>query len=364
MRIANPTWLSIGLLSGTIIGAGIFSLPYVFQSSGIATGLFYLALGAIVYIIVYQMYAEVILKTQEKHRFVGYVRTYLGRWVSFFSIFISIVQVIFVLTIYLILSQSFADLITDFGSSVEKVIIFWVIGSALIFLGVKKIAELESLVTVGIIGIILLVSAFALIKGNSAPFSAGNIFPDWKMAFFPLGPILFSLAGRQAIPDILKFGGNYKKAITLGVIIPVVVYLMFVFSVLALSPVVSEDAISGLAGNLPGILFVGMIGFFGILSLISSYGEVGEDVYESLELDLKMPFWLRFALIIFGPITVYFLSSQSFIGLVSFVGGIFLALEGILIIWMWLKATGRRLSFPILLLLLVFATALAYEIIR
>ena len=356
--------LSIGVLSGTIIGAGVFSLPYVFQSSGIITGLFYLALGAIVYIIVYQMYAEVILKTQEKHRFVGYVRTYLGKWASYFSILISVVQVIFVLTIYLILSQSFADLITNFGSSVEKVIVFWVIGSILVFIGAKKIAELESLVTVGIIGVILLVFAFALMNGNSAHFLSSNFFPDWKMAFLPLGPILFSLAGRQAIPDMLKFGGDYKKSITLGVIIPAVIYLMFVFSVLALSPVVSQDSISGLAGSLPGILFVGLIGFFGILSLVSSYGEVGEDVYESLELDLKMPFWIRFSLIFFGPITVYFISSQSFIGLVSFVGGIFLALEGLLIIWMWVKATGKKISLPIVLLALVFLTALVYEIIK
>lgn len=358
------TLLSIGVLSGTIIGAGVFSLPYIFKSAGIASGIFYLVLGAVVYIIIYQMYAEVILKTDEKHRFVGYVRTYLGKGMSFLSILISIIQVVFVLTIYLILSQSFADLITDFGSSVEKVIIFWVIGSILVFIGAKKIAELESLVTAGIIGIILVVAVFALIKGSSASFLSGNILPDWKMALIPLGPILFSLAGRQAIPDLLKLGGDYKKSIAFGVIIPAIVYLLFVFSVLALSPVVTEDAVSGLIGQLPNLLFLGIIGFFGILSLVSSYGEVGEDVYESLDLDLKMPFWPRFALIIFGPIIMYFAGFQSFIGLVSFVGGIFLALEGLLIIWMWLKATGKKISLPIIALALVFLTALIYEIIK
>ena len=362
MKIHKNFLLSVGLLAGTIIGAGVFSLPYIFKTAGLSSGFFYLALGTIVYVAIYRMYAQVILQTPGHHRFVGYVKKYLGEGLSLSAILMSVVQVIFVLTIYLILSQSFANLIMNFGYGVEKMIVFWAIGSAIIFLGARRIAWLESLVTVGIIAVIFLVFIFALLSGK--PFPVDTILPNWGNFLLPLGPILFSLAGRQAIPDMVKLNGNYKKTIFFGVFLSVAVYLLFIFSVLALSPVITEDAVSGLAGNLPGLLFLGIIGFFGILSLLSSYGTVGRDVYESLEFDLRMPFWLRFLIIVFGPIGFYFAGLQSFIGLVSFVGGIFLALEGIFIVWMWLKATQKRISWPVALLLSVFMVALVYEIIK
>ncbi len=354
--------LSVGLLAGTIIGAGVFSLPYIFKTAGLSSGIFYLLLGAAIYIVIYSMYAEVILKTSEKHRFVGYAKLYLGEAGYLSAILISVIQVIFVLTIYLILSQSFANLLTIFGAGVEKMIVFWVIGSAIIFLGAKRIAWLETLVTVGIIAVIILVFTLSIFTGK---FLAENsILPNWGNFLLPLGPILFSLAGRQAVPDLVKLNGGYKKAIFWGVFISAAVYLLFVFSVLGLSPNVTEDAVTGLKGNVPGFIFLGIIGFFGILSLLSSYGTVGRDVYKSLELDLNFPFWLRFLLIVFGPIALYFAGLQNFIALVSLVGGIFLALEGILIIWMWLKMTKKRLTAPIILLLLVFITALVYEILK
>lgn len=362
MPISKNSLLSIGLLAGTIIGAGVFALPYVVKTAGFSSGLFYLALGAAVYVIVYQMYAQVILKTPGSHRFVGYAEIYLGKSASFITVLISVVQVIFVLTIYLILSQSFANLITSFGAGVEKMIVFWVIGSAIIFLGIRKIAWIESLVTAGIIAVIFAVFIFALASGKF--FTDGAFLPNWSSFLFPLGPILFSLAGRQAIPDVVRLDGNYKKTIFWGVFISALVYLLFILSVLALSPAVTEDAVSGLNGNVPGFLFLGMIGFFGVLSLLSSYGTIGRDVYETLEFDLRLPFWLRFSLVVFGPIALYFAGLQDFIELVGIVGGVFLSLEGILIVWMWLKATGRKLSLPVILLGSIFLVALIYEIIK
>lgn len=361
MKIAKEFWLSVGLLSGTIIGAGVFSLPYIFKSAGITSGLFYLVLAAVAYIAVYFMYAEIISKTPGEHRFVGYTKIYLGKIVSFLAILMTIVQMILVLTIYLILSQSFGNLIIGFGAGFEKMVVFWFLGSVAIFLSLRRIAWIEFLITAGMIAIIILIAIFGF--QNLENLNDVSFIPDWGKILLPLGPVLFALSGRVAIPAMLKFNAPIKKSIVWGMLIPVAVYGIFVLSVIALSPQISEDAVSGLIGSVPGWAVV-VIGVFGILSLLSSYITVGFDVYRSLELDLRFPYWLQFLLIIFGPLAFYFAGFTNFIGLVSFVGGIFLALESIFIIWMWLKATGKRMSVPIFMLLLVFATALIYEILK
>ena len=99
--------LPASLLAGTIIGAGVFALPYVFVKAGILTGLFYLLIFSAVFTLIHLMYADIILRTKENRRFFGYAEIYLGSWGKWPAILITIVGMIFVLTVYLILSVSF-----------------------------------------------------------------------------------------------------------------------------------------------------------------------------------------------------------------------------------------------------------------
>lgn len=362
------------ILAGTIIGAGIFSLPFVFKTAGLASGFFYLALGAVVYIIIYLMYADVILRTEGEHRFVGYSRIYLGKWAFGPVILMAIVEMILVLTIYLILSQSFANLMFQFGGGTEKIAIFWGLASAAIFLRLRRLAFLELLITGGIIGIILLIFAFAL--PNIGSLDNISFWPDWSLVLLPLAPILFSLSGRVAVPEVVKFNRRpeaIKQSVILGVLAPTVVYAIFVTSILSLSAFVSEDAVSSLFGKVP-VWVLPLVGTLGILSIISSYITVGLDVKESLAKDLKLPYWLAALIVVAAPLTFYFIGFQDFIGLISFVGGIFLGLEGIFIVGMWLAVNKKIGSRPILLknpspaviflLLAIFAAAIVYEILK
>jgi len=365
-------FLSTSLLAGTIIGAGIFSLPFVFKSAGFSISLIYLLAAATASILIYLMYADIILRTEGDHRFVGYARIYLGRSAFWPSILITIVEMIFVMTIYLILSMSFIGLLTEIGTGLEKLLVFWFLGSVAVFFTLKRIALLEFLITGGIIAIIGVIFALGLpnitnISLSDFSFVSGNLL-------FPLSLILFALAGRVAIPTLIKYSrNNIKKSIITGVLVPVIVYVLFIFGILALSGQVSEDAITGLVGVVP-VWVLWLIGVLGILSLLSSYITVGVDVRRSLALDLRMPRWLRFLIIVGGPLGVYFAGFTSFIGLVSFVGGVFLALEAFFIIFMWLRANKIATQPPVLLkkvtpltlsfLFVIFGTVLFYEMLK
>ncbi|OGY65109.1 MAG: hypothetical protein A3E64_01475 [Candidatus Harrisonbacteria bacterium RIFCSPHIGHO2_12_FULL_48_16] len=352
--------LSANLLAGTIIGAGVFSLPYVFKIAGVATGLFYLLLATVAYIAIYRMYAQVISLTPSEHRLSGYIKIYLGNTAWWISILMTIVGAILVLTVYLILSQSFGNLITPFGSGEDKMVIFWLLGSTAIFLSLRRIALLEMMINIGMVAIIAIIFFLGLMKPDNL--LSVNFGVHWGSFLLPLAPVLFSLSGRVAIPAMTKFG-SLRAAINWGTIVPAVLFAAFVLSILALSPVVTEDAVTGLVGYVhPSILIV--VGIFGMFSILSSYVTIGYDVYKSLGLDLGFPRFAQYALVVFGPLVAYFAGLNSFIGLVSLIGGIFLGLEGIFIVLMWLKAIKKPLSLSTLLLIAVFAAAIIYEIIK
>jgi len=360
----------ISILSGTIIGAGVFALPFVFQQAGLVAGFFYLLAAGIAYIFINLMYADLVLRISDEHRFVGYAQKYLGQWSFWPTIVMTVMQMIIVLAVYLILSQSFSRLIG--GSGLMPMLIFWIVGSWIIFAGLQRLVWLEFLAISGILAIILLIFFFSLMRGGHIN---AELFTGYKNLLLPLAPILFALSGRVAIPSLIRYSmAGLKASIIIGTLIPVVVYGLFVISILRLSVNgIMPDAISGLVGFVPKWLLIA-IGLFGLLSLLSSYIAVGFDVYESILKDLRLSKWLGFMIVALGPLAVYFWSSQTFLTLVGIVGGIFLALESLMIVAMWLRANklwhepSRLLprAHPLITLaiLVLFATALIYEIIK
>lgn len=374
--------LPASLLAGTIIGAGIFALPFVFEKAGIITGLFYLGIFSAGFVFIHLMYADLILKTEggeNIHRFPGYAKIYLGNWGFWLAILTTVIGMLFVLTIYLILSVSFINLIKPVNlniSDIYELLFFWLLGSAAIFLGIRRLAFSEFLITGGIIGIILIIFGYGL--GHFGKIISVPAF-NFQNIFLPYGAVLFSLAGRVAIPAVVSYFQKIKqplveikKPIILGTLLPFPIYLLFVFGIWGLSEVVSQDAISGLVGQIPKEILA-LIGVFGLISLWSSYIVIGLDVKNSLKFDLKFSKILAGLTVIILPLLLYFFGFQSFLTLVSLIGGIFIALEGIFIALMWLKARKikseevifKKLS-PLVVyaLIIIFMGGIVYEIIH
>ena len=111
MKFYRDFLLPTGLLAGTIIGAGVFALPYTFKTAGLSVGFFYLALAAAMYCLIHLFYADMIVRTPGEHRFVGYAKIYLGRPAFWQAIAMSVLEMVLVMTIYLLLSVSFLNLL-------------------------------------------------------------------------------------------------------------------------------------------------------------------------------------------------------------------------------------------------------------
>ena len=73
-------FLPVAILADLVIGAGVFTLPYVFVKSGFLIGVIYLVVFGIVALVIHLMYAEVVIKTKARHRLIGYANIYLGKF--------------------------------------------------------------------------------------------------------------------------------------------------------------------------------------------------------------------------------------------------------------------------------------------
>lgn len=331
--------LPASMMVGTIIGAGMFSLPFAFLKSGLITGFSFLIGFALLYAVIYWLYADVILKTKGEHRFIGYAQMYLGQKGFWSAFFVSFVQLFFVLTVYLVLAPSFTKIFIG-GHNLIHLLLFWFIGSLIIVLNVRKIAISEFLMVLGMLIIILLVFVFGAFKLDL------NIFKSigcGSNLLFSIGPVLFALSGTLAVPEVVSYFREsgistkfLKGSLLLGSCLSAFAYGCFVFGVLGLSRYVSEDAISGLVGRAPqGLLMI--LGVLGLLSLMSSYIVVGLNVRKVLEKDLGFSRLPAISLVVTIPLLLYLIGFQSFIGTVSFMGSFFTPIEILLLIWIWVK---------------------------
>ncbi len=360
--------LAVALLSGTIMGAGIFSLPYLVSTIGLASGLFYFIFFGCVYYVIHHMYADLLRQSESAHQFSFVAEHFLPRGIARFFSGAIFLELIFVLVVYLILAPSFLSLLAPF-SVWGAVICFWVLGSLFLFARLSWIGWVEFS---GVAAIVLIIAAI-LWKGWGAHFSVPAFVPlNLAGVLLPIGPLLFSLSGRPAIAKVVeewrkaeKMGASFSlsKAIGWGTAIPVVLYSVFAISVLLVNPNASEDAISGLGSLSSG--FYTMLGILGFLTLWTSYGMIAVNVRDTLRDDVGAKRWAAFVVPFIIPPILYFLGVNEFLGALSFTGSVFLGLEGVAIVWMWRRAfpnhPRRWVTVP---LAVIFILAIASEVMK
>jgi len=355
----------ISVLSGTIIGVGIFSLPYITSKVGfwVMSG-FFLVLGILV-ILVHLFFGELAIKTPDYKRLPGFAKFHLGNWgekVAYVSIILGIFGAILA---YLIVGGEFlANLFMPIfgGNSIIWTLLYFAIGAILILFGIKAICKVEfwGLVLFFVILFIIFLKSFPQIK-------LINLFPspDFSHLFLPYGAVLFSLWAGDLIPEVEEMMGEkkelLKKIIPISILIPIFAYLFFIYLILGITgSQTTEAALTGLRDFLgPGLFNLGL--FFGVLATFTSFISLGLTLRKVFWYDLKIEKNLAWAITCFIPLILFLIGIKNFIPVISFVGGIMLGIDGILILLMYQKISQRK--FLIYPLLLIFLIGIIYEIV-
>jgi len=360
-------------LTGTIIGAGILGLPYVFAQSGFFAGLFWLVFLGVVMIFINLWMGEITLRTKSIHQLPGYANKYLGskgRRLMFLSIMLGIYSA---LLAYLIgegqsLSRLFfggTDYALFFGIG------FWFLMTILLHGGIQRLKSIEFWGVFLIIVAIISIFVILLPDVNSA-----NVLSINKSGFFiPFGVVLFSLLGFASIPELRQEVDKDRKilkgSIILGVLIPIVLYILFSFVFVGtLGSNVSEVATLSFDGLFGRILLL-----LGIFTMLTSFFVLSFSLKDYFIYDLKKKKSILFYVSIV-PLILYLLVSlfdlAGFIRVLGIGGAVSGGLAGILILLMNKKAKEKgdlkpEYSVPInwfiiLLLSLIFFAGIIFEV--
>lgn len=344
-------WSALLLLIGTIVGVGMFAIPFVFVQAGFITGITELAVLAAAVTIVHLCYLEVVEKTPAAHRLPGYVRLYFGNFLGRLSTVSYFFGLSGSLLAYLALGGFFlGEIIRWYDSAIPSsagTAIFYIIGAFVISRGVRFEGFANGILT---IFLIFAIAAFGLAIFSGVSADELTAFHPERL-FIPYGVVLFSLAGAAVIPDARRILGDSRGSISrrivvIGTLIPAFLYLFFALAVVgATGSATTPDAMSGLAARFgPAYLIFG--GVIGFLATITSFITLGSALEGMFAADLG--FDRRIAPVIASaiPLALYLAGLSDFIAVISVVGALAIGLDSIFILFLHQRVAARASSDP------------------
>ncbi len=355
------------MLSSSIIGVGFFSLPYVASRVGLPVmlGFMFFLLGFAA--IEHWMFAQVAIATPDYKRFPGFARHYLGKGGEVFSYITTLLTSFWAIVAYLIVGGGFLKtLLGDFSphSDLFYTLIYFSLGALFILLGVRIVSKISFFALLSFLAILAIISTAAL-----PHFSLGNLLAREGSArdlLLPYGAIIFSIWGLGLIPEAEEILRQNKKDIAfiapLALLLPFLFYLVFIVVVLGIAGKnISESALSSLQGILgPEIFSFALL--LGLFSTFNAFVCMGLTLKKVLHYDMKMPQAFAWAITCFTPLALYFYGLRSFISIISFIGGIVMGIEGIMILAMY--KIIRPQSRLVYAMALIFAAGIICEIFR
>lgn len=377
--LANSKMLmAITTLMGTIVGAGILGIPYVVSKSGFWYGSLLILLIGVGFVFLNLFIGEVVLRTKGHHQLTGYAERYLGKYGKKIMLFSMLVNIYGALIAYLIGEGETFRAIFGFGNPLVYTLIFYAVVSYIIYKGIKATGRMELILIALLVVVVILIGVFSYTTIDQKNYTTFN--PAFM--FLPYGVILFAFMASPAMPElneILK--GKEKKlmrnSIFIGSVIPIILYLLFVFTVVG---VVSLDSFEGLRDNeriatvalsiFTNPILGKLANLLAVLSMFTSFLALGLALVEMYEFDYKFKHRTALLLTLIVPMVVVLLGLTTFINVLGFSGAIAGGLDGILIILMYWRAKtlgNRNPEYSLgknyligLMLMLMFSLGIVY----
>ena len=332
-------WATTFTLTGTIIGAGILGLPYIFAKSGWLAGLFWLMILGAIMTFTNLVLGEITLRTKEKLQLTGYAQKYLGKWAKYIMFFAVIFGVYAALLAYLLgEGVSLSKILPGNINPIFLGIAFWLIMTALLREGLRGLKKVETWGVAAIIAIVIGIFIRFLPQIQPSNLMAYDI----SSFVLPIGVIMFALLGFIAIPELRQeIKGDeklFKKAIILGSAIPIILYILF------------TAVFVGILGNnvteIATLSFGPIITILGIFTMLTSYFVLSYALKDTFKLDLKTSKKTNFIFTSLVPLILYILITQykilgfsSILGIGGVISG---GLTGILILLINKKAKANK----------------------
>lgn len=345
MTIPKKFFFALATLVGTIVGVGLFGLPYLTAQTSFATILVYFVLIGAFAVIMQLVYGEIVLKTKGQHQFSGYTRIYLGHKWKILAFLVEFLAITGALTAYLIVGGDFLFQLLGpvLGGSMHLyVLTYFALGAWLVYLGIKSVAKSEFILLFVLIGAVALFFFSSLEQINFSYLKTSNL----QNIILPYGAVIFSLWGVTVIPEISEMLDKQhkylKKVIPWGVAISIAIYILFIITVVGLSgSQTSPEAIPGLIQLLPPyVIKIALI--LGLLTTFTSFLAMAEAAKRAFIEDWRLSPRLSWVFCCILPPILYFLGLRNFLNIIGIVGAIMLGIFGITLFAIYLKIKNNN----------------------
>ena len=377
LGIRNRKFLyATSALMSTMVGVGIFGLPFAFSKSGFFVGLGFLVLITLITLLIDWMYGEIVLRTEAKHQLVGYTRLYLGPTFQKLIFFAAVFTGYSALLAYTIIAGDFLNTIFSsfFYASLQTYsLLFLSIVSLLVLRGLKTVSWIDFFVA-----ILLFIVVILVILSGITDIQPSNL-TEWNYEFWflPYGVLLFAFSGLLGVPiqrEILQ-GQEHrlKKSIFWAVLLVAILYALFSFIVVGISgDTTTPDVVGGLYEYI-GSNIVFLVSIFGILAISTCFLMLASGMLEIFNFDFDIPRVKAWALVVFPPAFLYLAGIRTFVNVISLAGAVAIALEGIILVFIYAKAKHKGHRVPeyslhipkwiLYALIFVFIAGMAYAFI-
>jgi tyrosine-specific transport protein len=265
---------AVATLVGSIIGAGILGLPHVIAKAGFLTGLVDILLIGFLFLLINLYLGEVTLRTKGTHQLAFYADKYLGHNGKRIMFISTIIGIYGALVAYIIGQGAAVASIFGINDFLGSALMF-ILLSFLVYVGLGAIEKAESFIVPLVLGITLIVSLFAFGKVEHSNLDKF----DYTNLLVPYGVIFFAFIGTSSIPSIKeeleKDKKSLKKAIMIGSLIPIFVYILFVFAMVGVSGTDVSEIASLSFGDVLGKDFAFLGGIFAMLTMTTSFLALG-----------------------------------------------------------------------------------------
>jgi len=363
-------WATTFTLTGTIVGAGILGLPYIFAKSGWLTGLFWLIMLGAVMLFVNLSLGEITLRTKGKHQLSGYAKKYLGNWGRYIMFVAVMFGIYSALLAYLIgEGESLSRLLPGNINPIFLGIFFWIIMTLLLREGLRGLKRIE---TWGVIGVIIIV--LTIFFRFLPQIDASNLMTfNQSYLTLPIGVVMFALLGFSSIPELRQeIKGQeklFKRAIIIGSLIPITLYILFTAVFVGiLGKEVTEIAT---------LSFGPIITILGIFTMFTAYLVLSFSIKDTFKFDIKSTPGVNFIFTSFIPLVIYIIVSTydlfSFASILGIGGVISGGLTGIMVILIGKRAKKHKrnkndpeiqmpINWPIIIILsIIFIAGIVLE---
>lgn len=364
------------ILIGTMVGAGVFGIPFAFAKAGFWVGLIFLILIAGVTILFNLIFAEIVLRTDGKHQLVGYTNIYLGPWFKRIVLFTNLLGIYGALLAYIVVVGDFLNNILSqffYLQPTAYSFIFFAFIAAVLPFGFRTIAWVEFTLTALFIGVILIIFGFGLPNIHWPNLITAGDPHFW---FLPYGVLLFAFAGLTSIPiqrEVIRGKERHmKRSILYAVLFAGILYLLFAFTVVGVSgDVTSPDALAGLFDFL-GTKVVLLGSLLGVLTISTSSLMLGTALRDIFRLDYGLNKRWSWFLVVVPPMLMFIGGLRTFIDVIGLVGSVAIGIESAILVFVYKAARkdGSRepefkLSIPgwlLMLMVVMFTAGVIYEV--